>query len=73
VQLGKASSTDPEEIAQLSRDFVQYVHDWELITAVAEIEVAPLYNSDRIAEWDMRPLTNNRLGGIKSPENVRPR
>jgi ABC-type oligopeptide transport system substrate-binding subunit len=71
VQLGKASTTDSEVIAELSKDFVQYVHDWELVTAVAEIDVAPLYNTDKVAEWDMRPLTNNRLGGIKSPEKVK--
>jgi ABC-type oligopeptide transport system substrate-binding subunit len=71
VQLGKASSTDPEVVTQLSTDFVQYVSDWELVTSVAEIDVAPLYNTDKVASWDMRPLTNNRLGGIKSPEKVR--
>ena len=73
VQLGKDEAGTPAELTALSQDFFDYMNEWQLMTHIAEIAVAPLYRTTDISEWNMRPSTNNRLGGIKHPEWVRPR
>lgn len=71
VANAKAVTSDPDEVRALSLEFVNFISEWQLMTTVAEIQVAPLYRGDLIASWEMRPLTNNRLGGVKSPEGVK--
>jgi ABC-type oligopeptide transport system substrate-binding subunit len=67
----KTTSTDVDAVLAKSKEFVDYMSEWQLMSAIAEIDVAPLYNTQSISSWDMRPLTNNRLGGVKSPEGIR--
>lgn len=70
VQQGKDTASSTEEILALSKDFVDYMSEWQLGTGIAEMDVAPLYRTEDIASWNMRPSTNNRLAGIKHPEWV---
>lgn len=71
AQIGKDNASSSQEILDISKDFMDYMSEWQLMAAVAELDVAPIYRSVDIAEWTMRPSTNNRLGGIKHPEWVR--
>lgn len=73
IQVAKIESKDAAELTQLSQEMVQYMFDWQLEAGVAELTIAPLYRTDTIADWKMNPSTNNRLGGIKQPEWVRPK
>jgi peptide/nickel transport system substrate-binding protein len=70
VQIIKTTTTDNDAVLQASQEWIDYISDWQLISAIAQIDVAPLYRADEISEWEMRPHTNDRIGGFKSPEGV---
>lgn len=67
----KIEATDPDEVMRLSTELVDYLYEWRLIASIAELDIVPLYRANDIAEWQMRPSINNRLGGIRHPEWVR--
>jgi ABC-type transport system substrate-binding protein len=73
AQQAKDIAESADELIKISQEFMEFMDEWQLMTHIAELPVAPLYRTTDISEWNMRPSTNNRLGGIKHPEFVRPR
>ncbi len=71
IQQKKVAATDVAVMSALTTEMTQYISDWQLLAAIAEVEDAPLFSNKSIAEWQMSPLINNRLGGIRNPEWVR--
>ncbi len=73
VMRKKLAAKDEAEMAQLTVEMTDYISQWQLLAAIVEVATAPLYNSNRIADWQMSPYINTRLGGIRNPEYVRPK
>ncbi len=69
--LAKEATTNQEELEQLTLDWIDYIYEERFGFIVGTMPNNTIYNSEAIASWEMRPMTNLRVGGMKSLENIK--
>ena len=68
--LAKEATTNQEELEQLTLDWVDYIFEERFGFTVGTMPNNTIYNPEVIASWEMRPMTNFRVGGMKSLEKI---
>jgi ABC-type transport system substrate-binding protein len=68
--LAKEQTTNQEELEQLTLGWVDYIFEERFGFTVGTMPNNTIYNPEVIASWEMRPMTNFRVGGMKSLENI---
>ena len=69
--LAKEATTNQEELEQLTLDWVDYIFEERFGFTVGTMPNNTIYNPEVITSWEMRPMTNFRVGGMKSLENIK--
>lgn len=68
--LAKEKTTNTEELERLTLEWVDFIFDERIGFTVGTMPNNAIYNPNVIASWDMRPMTNFRVGGMKALENI---
>jgi ABC-type transport system substrate-binding protein len=68
--LAKEQTTNQEELEQLTLDWVDFIFEERIGFTVGTMPNNTIYNPEVIDSWEMRPMTNFRVGGMKSLENI---
>ncbi len=68
--LGKEQTTNIEELEQITLDWVDFIFQERIGFTVGTMPDNTIYNPEVITSWEMRPMTNFRVGGMKSLENI---
>lgn len=69
--LAKEQTTSQEELEQLTLDWVDFIFEERFGFTVGTMPNNTIYNPSEISSWEMRPMTNFRVGGMKSLENIK--
>ena len=69
--LAKEATTNQEELEQLTLDWVDYIFEERFGFTVGTMPNNTIYNPEVITSWEMRPMTNFRVGGMKALENIK--
>ncbi len=69
--IAKEKTTNQEELEQLTLDWVDFIFDERFGFTVGTMPNNTIYNAQEISSWEMRPMTNFRVGGMKSLENIK--
>ncbi len=68
--LAKEQTTNQEELEQFTLDWVDFIFEERFGFTVGTMPNNTIYNPEVIDSWEMRPMTNFRVGGMKSLENI---
>ncbi len=68
--LAKEKTTSQEDLEQLTLDWVDFIFEERFGFTVGTMPNNTIYNPAEISSWEMRPMTNFRVGGMKSLENI---
>ncbi len=68
--IAKEATTNQEELEQLTLDWVDYIFEERFGFTVGTMPNNTIYNPEVISSWEMRPMTNFRVGGMKALENI---
>ena len=68
--LAKEKTTNQEDLEKLTLDWVDFIFDERIGFTVGTMPNNTIYNPEVIVSWEMRPMTNFRVGGMKSLENI---
>lgn len=69
--IAKEQTTNQEELEQLTLDWVDFIFEERFGFTIGTIPENTIYNPQEIVSWEMRPMTNFRVGGMKSLENIK--
>ena len=69
--LAKESTTNQEELEQITLDWVDFIFEERIGFTVGTMPSNTIYNPEVISSWEMRPMTNFRVGGMKALENIK--
>ena len=69
--LAKEATTNQEELEQLTLDWVDFIFEERFGFTVGTMPNNTIYNPEVISSWEMRPMTNFRVGGMKALENIK--
>ena len=70
IVLAKESTTNQEELEQLTLDWVDFIFEERFGFTVGTMPNNTIYNPEVISSWEMRPMTNFRVGGMKALEMI---
>ncbi len=68
--LAKEQTTNQEELEQLTLDWVDFIFEERFGFTIGTMPSNTIYNPNVISSWEMRPMTNFRVGGMKSLEKI---
>ena len=68
--LAKEQTTNQEELENLTRDWVDFIFAERIGFTVGTMPNNTIYNPNVISSWEMRPMTNFRVGGMKGLEKI---
>ena len=69
--IAKEKTTNQDELEMLTLDWVDFIFNERIGFTVGTMPNNTIYNPEMIVSWEMRPMTNFRVGGMKSLENIK--
>ena len=69
--LAKEKTTNTDDLEQVTLEWVDFIFDERIGFTVGTMPNNAIYNPGVIASWEMRPMTNFRVGGMKALENIK--
>lgn len=67
----KNKTVDPAELNSLTVQMRQFLYDWMLLPAIVQSPAAIIYNTNKVADWQMRPFLQDRHDNFRNLEWVR--
>ena len=69
--IAKESTQDPDELERLTVEWVDYIYENRFGFTIGTMPNNSIFNTEWVEKWDMRPMTNFRIGGFKSLDTMK--